>query len=180
MKTVLLCLFLSSVMPSCKKTGLFQDDELYLSKQYYTGNKLRIDGYYYFNYTNNSTEYVDVYFLFKNGIILSGGSGLQSELPEKEERFQNGTFDNKAKSIKFLWGVHQIEGSKIAFERWYPSEKPYRAYVSEGVVLNDTTFRITQSYRNKKGEKTEIESENEVYHFKQFSPKPDSTNTFIK
>ncbi len=179
MKTVLLTLFLSIAMPSCRKTGLFQDDELSLSRQDYTGNQLKVDGYYSFNYTNEE-DYVSIYFFYKNGVILSGGSGLQRELPEKEEGFRNGTFDNKANSIKFLWGVYQIEGSNIKFERWYPSEKPYRAYVNEGEILNDTTFRITQSYRTKNGKKTEVSEENETYHFKAFSPKPDSTNAFIK
>jgi hypothetical protein len=178
MKTVLLCLFLSSVMPSCKKTGLFQDDELSLSRQDYTGNQLRIDGYYYFNYTNEE-DYVRTYFFYKNGLILSGGSSLLSKLPDLEKSYKDGTYYNHVKSNKLVWGAHQIEGSKIAFEGWY-GEKPYRVYGQEGVILNDSTFRITQSYRMKNGKKKEVESENEVYHFKQFSPKPDSTNSFIK
>ena len=32
----------------------------------------------------------------------------------------------------------------------------------------------------KKGKKTEVKARNETYHFKQFSPQPDSTNNFIK
>ncbi|MDD2412119.1 MAG: DUF1016 N-terminal domain-containing protein [Bacteroidales bacterium] len=31
-----------------------------------------------------------------------------------------------------------------------------------------------------KGKKTEVKDKNETYHFRQFSPKPDSTNSFIK
>jgi len=180
MKTLFLVLFLSLVMPSCKKIDLFQDDELSLSRQDYTGNQLRIDGYYYFNYTNSSIDYIDVYFLYRNGIILYGFSGLSSELPDLEESYKDGTFYNQAKSIKFLWGIHQIEGSSIKFERWYPSEKPYKAYVREGEIINDTIFTITESYRMKNGKKSEVESKNEVYHFREFSPKPDSTNSFIQ
>jgi len=179
MKTLLLSILLSFVMISCKKLGLFQDDELSLSRQDYTGNQLRIDGYYFFEYTNSSIDYVSIYFFYKNGIILSGGSKLLSELPELEDSYRDGTFYNHVKSIKFLWGVYQIEGINLKFERWFPSEKPYRAYVREGVIFNDTTFIITQRYRNKNGKKTEVESENLVLHFREFSPKPDSTNTFI-
>jgi hypothetical protein len=39
---------------------------------------------------------------------------------------------------------------------------------------------FTESYRMKNGKKTEVKVMNETYHFKQHSPKPDSTNTFIK
>ena len=176
LKLISLCLFFTS----CAKLGILQDDELSLQRQDYTGNQLRVDGYYFSEYANDSIEYVSVYFLYKNGIILFGGSRLLSELPEAEERYRNGTFDSKVKSIKFVWGVHQIEGSNLKYEQWFPSEKPYKAYVREGEILNDTTFRITQRYRYKNDEKTEVESENKVYHFKQFSPKPDSTNSFIQ
>ena len=73
MKTVLLVLFLTFVMTSCKSDdGLLKDDDLSLSRKEYTGNQLRIDGYYYFNYTNEE-DYVRVYFFYKNGMILYGG-----------------------------------------------------------------------------------------------------------
>lgn len=179
MKTLFLGLLLSLVMVNCKKSGLFQDDELSLSKQDYTGNQIRIDGYYYFNYSNNSIDYLSTFILYQNGIILYGGSRLLSELPELEKSYKDGTFYNNVKSIKFAWGVYKIEGSKITFEGWY-GERPYRVFGQEGLILNDTTFRITQSYRMKNGKKTEVESKNEVYHFKSFSPKPDSTNSFVK
>ena len=169
-----LCLFFTS----CAKLEILQDDELSLQRQDYTGNQLRVDGYYFSEYANGSIDYVRIYFFYKNGIILAGGSSLLSELPDLEESFRNGTFYKHVKSVKFTWGVHQIEDSKIAFEGWY-GERPYRVYGQEGVILNDTTFRITQRYRYKNGEKTEVESKNEVYHFKAFSPKPDSSNTFV-
>ena len=175
LKLISLCLFFTS----CAKLGILQDDELSLQRQDYTGNQLRVDGYYFSEYANGSIEYVSVYFLYRNAIILYGFSGLLSELPELEESYRNGTFYKHVKSVKFHWGVHQIEDSKIKYEQWVPSEKPYKAYVREGEILNDTTFRITQRYRYKNGEKTEVESKNEVYHFKAFSPKPDSSNTFV-
>jgi hypothetical protein len=53
-------------------------------------------------------------------------------------------------------------------------------YTNIGVILNDTTFQLTESYRLKKGEKTEYQILDEIYHFRQYSPKPDSTNDFIK
>ena len=175
LKLISLCLFFTS----CAKLGILQDDELSLQRQDYTGNQLRVDGYYFYEYANGSIEYVSVYFLYRNAIILYGFSGLLSELPELEESYRNGTFYKHVKSVKFHWGVHQIEDSKIAFEGWY-GERPYRVYGQEGVILNDTTFVITESYRLRNGKKKELEKINEVYHFKAFSPKPDSTNSFIQ
>ena len=84
------------------------------------------------------------------------------------------------KNIKFFWGVFNIKNNQILYERWCPSEPPYRTYVREGNIINDTTFVITKLYRMVNGKKTEESELNEVYHFKQFSPKPDSTNKFIK
>ena len=61
---------------------------------------------------------------------------------------------------------------------WYsPSGGGTPAYVREGKILNDTTFHITTSYRSNGSERHE---KDEVYHFRQFYPKPDSTNNFIK
>jgi hypothetical protein len=39
---------------------------------------------------------------------------------------------------------------------------------------------ITETYRMKNGTKTEISTENNIFNFRKFSPKPDSTNSFIK
>ena len=50
-------------------------------------------------------------------------------------------------------------------------------YLDKGEIQNDSTFLITKSIRSKTGEEKEL---NEIYHFKQFSPKPDSTNVFVK
>jgi hypothetical protein len=73
--------------------------------------------------------------------------------------------------------VFIIEDNVIKFERWYPSERPYNAFVREGVILKDTTFHITKSYRSNGTEKRE---KDEIYHFRKFSPKPDSTNVYVK
>ena len=64
------------------------------------------------------------------------------------------------------------------FEKWYPNSPGQpKVYIREGKILNDTTFHITASYRPDGSERRE---KDEIYHFKQFSPKPDSTNNFVK
>ena len=154
-----------------------EDDVLSLPKQTYSGNQLRIDGYYYSRY--GVPEYADVYFFYKDGIVLHGGTFPYTEVMKKETEYKNQVWIVAVKKIKAWWGIFFIEGSKIKFERWHCAEGFCKAYVREGEILNDTTFIVTQSYRMRNGQKTEVSIKNETYRFRPFGPKPDSSNVFI-
>ena len=162
---------------TCKKiTG--EDDQLSIPKTPYTGKQLRMDGYWYNDYANNT--YREVYFFYNNGIAMSVGAFPIDETSKREQAFQTVEFYDRIKQNKLCWGVFQVDGDKITFERWYPSSGgPTHAYVRAGKILNDTTFQITESYRMQGGNKTEVSAKDEVYHFKKFSPKPDSVNVFV-
>jgi len=164
-------------MSNCNKDKIWKDDELSIDRKEYTGNILRVDGYYYDTF---NSSYLSLYCFYRNGILLAAG-GVFSSIQEMDD-YINKEFINsqKYKEYKSNWGVFKTEGNSIQFERWYPSEPLLKAYIRAGHILNDTTFVITESYRMKKGKKTEVDSESETYHFRQFSPKPDSTNSFIK
>jgi len=167
------------LMSNCSKDKVLKDDELTLKKMSYTGNQLKINGYYYQKYGN--PEKLTIYLFYYNGILLHAGDGYEyNKLNEFEQNIMSAEFIDKLKGSKYAWGVFNIEENNMHFERWYPSLPPLKAYVRAGQILNDTTFVITESYRMKKGKKTEVDSESETYHFRQFSPKPDSTNIFIK
>jgi hypothetical protein len=154
-------LFLSS----CK------DELLTLKKENVTGSKLRLDGYY----TNEFNDYFHIIFLYKNGVLYTPGSVLKQELKNKELAFKNNVLP---KNRIYRWGVFQIKDDIIKVERWYPYDKGSEVYLSEGKILNDTTFVLTKITKSDKPKKSEII--NETYRFRQFSPKPDSTNSFIK
>lgn len=95
-----------------------------------------------------------------------------------EEKFANGQLYEKLKANKYCWGLFNITGNSIQFERYYPSDNlSKKAYVRSGEILNDTTFRITKSIRS---DGTEEKVKDEIFYFKQFSPKIDSTNNWIK
>jgi hypothetical protein len=151
-----------------------KDDELSIQKKPYDGNELRLDGYYYDNYID---DYIQIYFFYRNGVILDGGNKRVSELNEREEEFKNGTFYSNVSSFKLMWGVFNIDGDSIEFEHWYPTEGPFPAYIRSGKILNDTTFHITGCRRSDGSERSD---KDEMYHFKHLVPKPDSTNNFIK
>ena len=165
MTSILISLF------SCKK-----DDKLTISKKPYLGNQLRTDGYYYTEFENKMHN---ISFFYKNGIYLDIGSAL-NDFKDTNNYIIN-KFINERNHIdsKIGWGVFNIENDNIAFEKWYPSAKPYKAFVRAGKILNDTTFVITESYRAAKGRREEINIINTMYHFKKFSPKPDSSNVFV-
>lgn len=154
---------------SCEKITE-SDDVLTLKRQNYYGNELLLDGIYYTEETTFDGIIYSRYALYRNGIIRYLGS------PQNvgSIQFLNG-------NSKTHWGVFQIDGNEIKFEKWYPSSGgPLKAFIRSGIIVNDTTFHIKKSYRMRNGEKTEIMELDEIYHYLPFSPKPDSTNSFVK
>jgi len=166
MKTLIILAMLFNLL-NCGKD---RDDKLNFLQQDFNGNQLRLDGYYYTEMENSEGIIYSRYAFYKNGIVRDLGSTKNLN----QVNFLNGNY-------KFDWGLFIIENEHIKFERWYSnSTGPYLAYVRAGKILNDTTFHITETYRLLNEEKTEFRLIDEIYHFKQFSPKPDSTNNFIK
>lgn len=163
---------------ACSKL-LFGREELTLTRQSYNGKELRIDGYYYYKYYPSENEvYYRTYFLFKDGIILYSGSVSGDEITSLENNFSSSEWLKVKREYKDNWGVFKITGDKILFEKWYPNSPGQpKVYIREGKILNDTTFHITVSYRPDGSERSE---KDEIYHFKPFSPRPDSTNPFTK
>lgn len=156
----------------------FSDDKLTLIRQEYKGHELNIDGFYYqYSHSNKNTEYYSIYFLYRNGIIIYFTTASKSTLDDMPSFIEK--HFNLIQKNKDCYGIFLIEDSSIKFEKWYPANlgQGLPVYIREGKILNDTTFHITVSYRPDGSERRE---KDEVYHFKQFSPKPDSTNNFIK
>lgn len=159
---------LAVVFSSCKK--LFEDEELSMKRTNYTGTELRTDGYYYSTYhyydEREDAQYDKFipWILYRNGVSLYGYVYDYSEMKKVEQSFEDGSFYDRHKDDKTRWEVFQISGSVIEFEGWESNGLNLTSDTRCGEILNDTTFRINKY----------------VYHFKQFAPKPDSTNRFIK
>lgn len=148
-------------------------ESFYLAKQPYQGNNLKLNGYYY-SLDNN---YVELFFLYKNGVIYRGGSGTVQKENIANNKIKDITqyFYSNTKS-KTNWGVFRVSNNNIEYDMRYPrADAP--VYRRKGIILNDSTF-IIKSYSKPDGK--EYHSLDITYHFKQFSPKPDSTNDFIK
>jgi len=168
------------IIQSCNKMPSSKDDELSLHLRNYTGTEIKTEGYWYYYDTHSTGNRFTIYFFYKNGVIFGGVSVKDYNLAQREEEFRNGQFYEWGKDTKYEWGVFNVDSNKIAFERWYPGHPPLPTYIRAGKIINDTTFVITEVYRMKDGVKTDYSEENVTYHFKKFSPKPDSTNNFVK
>ena len=146
-----------------------KDEELTLQRVPYTGNEIRTDGYYYSYQVNNSTppeEFILAFFLYRNGIILTAGAYNKTDLVNFEHKMME-RYKTLVKE-KTGWGIFVVQNNKIEYEQWSTADGPgggLPVFKNSYDIVNDTTL-INYSGR--------------IYHFKQFSPKPDSTNNFIK
>jgi hypothetical protein len=171
MKTTIVFLLISSLLIlifSCSR-WIF-DEKLTLPRKDYTGNELKTNGYYYIFYSNRN--HAAVFFLYKNGIILLEG-GYSQNLNDIEKEIPKGNFKSKDH-----WGVFIVNGNIIQYENWIGSTG-IRVCISKftGYIVNDTTIHFTEIYNSEFKRTRYID---EVWHFKEYSPKPDSTNIYIK
>lgn len=164
----MIMVFLSS---SCNKEK-YTDDEFVLQKTDFTGNQLKIDGYYYSDVENEN--YYRLFVFYFNGVTLLPGS-----TNEPETYISELANDQSLGEVKYIWGLYLIEGNNIKIEYYVPKMVVgMPAYLETGNIINDTTFVITEVERSKDGSEHKIL--NDKFHFKHFSPKPDSTNNFVK
>jgi hypothetical protein len=151
------------------------DDELTITKTPFNGDNLKTNGYYYNIWRVKEETFVEINFLYRDGVLLHGGSDDSTSFSNLEKVYLDGIYYDNAKIRKYCWGSFVVEEDSIFIERWYPPS-PYWAYRQSGIILNDSTYKLTKIIRVDGTEESEI---NRVFHFKQFSPKPDSTNNFI-
>ena len=154
-----LCLFCFSCTPT-----LSTERETNIS------NKLNLQGYYYAEITRETdwgtkSIFYRVYVLYSNGVInyntveVSNIERIPPLILEYQVKYPN---------IPSSWGVYKIKNNDIMVDKWYPGGFA-PSIIMKGSILNDTTFMLQL-------DKHTIDT----YHFKYMSPKPDSTNQFIK
>jgi len=176
-KTVLTTLIML-ILIGCK--DIFQDEKYTLIRTSYLGNQLKINGYYY-TYVNETdsinSKYYDVLFLYNNGVAIFAGGGIKEEM---EEMFRKEEFYNYIKNVPAAWGIFNIENDSIMIERpksygWFNSYM----FTLVGSIQDDSTIHIIKDISSTgNGGKPKII--NQLYRFREFTPKPDSTNVFVK
>lgn len=170
LKYVYIMLIACLILEGC---FLLKETSLTIPRAFNKDNSIRLNGYYAFKYSDG----IRIYFLYENGTVLYGSSTTESELANLEESYKEGSFYERVEDLQYYWGVYKIDGDKIQLNMWSPSDRPYRTFLKEGEITTDRTFRLTFVKWSTRKEVSEIE---ELYEFKAFSPKPDSTNVFIE
>ena len=156
-------------MMSCIKEH-FSDESLTFYKTDYIGNKLKIDGYYL---KKDETEnYYYSFIFYCNGIAIN--LIVDSTLDDYIKSLHNSVMYQ----IKSYWGLYLIKNDTILTEH-YQDEwiQGMKTYLKTGIIINDTTFIIKEEKRAING--SELKVLNDTFHFRKFSPKPDSTNQYI-
>jgi len=164
MKTKLITVVLIIIsMCSCLRT---LPDEVFSMMQIpYNGKEIRLDGCYVSDKVfNKRCEYN---FFYSDGVLF-----VFSDLVNIENISQfTGGIDDMRK-YKSCWGLFQVENNIIKAQRWKSSDDAVQSIVQNRTykIINDTTLSI------------DILNDGDInyYHFKKFTPKPDSTNVFIK
>ena len=172
MKNIGYILFFSILLIGCSQ--LFPDEKFTIQRTDYNGSEIRTDGYYYeyaTSYDSSLPNRTICFFLFRNGVSVSMGSfeTVDLETADKEivERYK------WLNNYKSGWGVFAINGNKYVEESWSTSVGgglPVGRTI--GIIENDTTILITKHINVK--ERKEFPQDYRC-HFRQFSPKPDST-----
>ena len=166
-----LLFFLILTASSCDKDL----QELMMNKTPYIGNELRIDGYYY----SDDIQIIDfgLAVFYRDGVCYHLFGSRDSRSIEdyiEQEVLLNESFIDNLRTTPTNLGVFRIDNQIMSIEHWEAS-RDIITLERSGEILNDTTFIMTE-VENLQGE---IENVNYTYRFKEFSPKPDSTNMFI-
>lgn len=152
---------------ACQKLWFCEDEELTMPQTGYNGN-LKLNGYYY----HEKDAGYRIYILYNNGVVVNWNS-TESTLSEIETTY---LLSKGYKSVKTKWGLFRITNSTIAIQSWRISQCKRPVVEFRGDILTDTSFNI-KTYIDENDETNVIDES--TYYFKEFSPKPDSTNDFI-
>jgi hypothetical protein len=162
-KKIKYILLLSISCLGCKAPGY---EPLELMRQEYNGKEIKLEGYYYYKKVVPMGAFTKIYFFYKNGVLYDFGSAPDTSLSKVDAFIK--TIPHSDTDYAYLWGVFNIDGKIIKTESWnaVSGVRKFPTVINEGKILNDTTITLS--------------SENNVYKFRRFLPKPDSTNRFTQ
>lgn len=156
----------------------YSADPLTLSKKDFVPSVknlfLKTDGY--FIEIDSAKGSSIVFFIYKNGLFVDFGGVDKGSSEEIERAISIIDSLQNYKKRKYGWGLFEAETEDIIIEKWLSGNGgPYPVEQFKGKILNDTTISIPFSYWPLDGSE-----KSRTFRFQKFSPKPDSTNMFIK
>ncbi|MEL6721198.1 MAG: hypothetical protein AAFO82_18940 [Bacteroidota bacterium] len=136
---------------------------------------LMTDGFYYGNsyFDFSGREIYEFLVLYDNGI----GRQLDFDILDNLEQVIDRATVSENRTG---WGIFRIEEDSIFYEHWLSGMGGDNVLRRSGIVLSDTTFLFTkQQIVSARGVTDNEEVVEQLFTFRQYSPKPDSTNNFI-
>lgn len=166
-----LMFFLFLILSSC----CIEEDLLRNEREDYLGDELRIDGLYYYLLEG---EIRGITFLYRNGICFEiFGDGTKRYNPEEIKTLLTEKHIGYHINDKSSWGIFHVAGNSFFMEKWAtPLDRNRSTFIESGHILDGTSFLITKIDDSHSG----VKEVNRIYYFYPYSPKPDSTNKFIK
>jgi len=156
-----------------------KDKEFSMKAIPYTGDELKINGYYY----KMDDTWSHVLIFYANGVQFGGNSVIPNI--EIEDRLRNPEYTKNLHDCLSCWGPYQIKENVLQFEFYDIFGHDWRTCIAHCKILNDTTFNIEKVTFSKTGKEVDVKKEGVgesflgEYRFKQFNPKPDSTNSVV-
>ena len=160
MVTRIVCFLVLLFSCSCVKT--LPDEELTINKTPYYGNDIRLDGCFV-SETYDNESHCSYIFFYRNGVLLRFG-----DIKNINNIYQISAGIETVKNYKGHWGLYSYNDNLIILQRWNCSD-----VYSQFIIFNQQFNVVDDSTLVDKSNQT-------IYHFKYFNPKPDSTNVFIK
>lgn len=156
---------------SCEFFLPCKDQEITIPKIENTSNKLKLNGYYYDTVVTSSNHSL-VYMFYRNSIFYNWNSADMDDSRNGNIFFDSGIIDYKT-----WWGLYEIKGDSIEIQYWDALyTRCYKVAKQKGVIINDTCFMLEKRYNYSHKEWID---DYHFFVFKQYSPKPDSTNAFF-
>jgi len=152
-----------------------EDDKISSGCKAMTSEKFSINGYYYEGKLAEG-EIIDVFFFYENGVVMNFGALKIEDIQTYEMAFGDEKLALIRQQKKTFWGVYRVDDDSISFENLYPSSGPWISFTRIGNISDDSTFVVSKVEQTSDKSSEQV---NEVYHFKKFSPKPDSVNVFV-
>jgi hypothetical protein len=177
-KRVLLIGFGAIIFFKISSCFLYKSPPLNLDRRSLLNNSFKTNGYYWSNLRDSNEGLKSIYFFYNNGVVLYGYSfNSNISLDSIDKIYRTNGYFNSARKTQTGWGVFHINDDRIKFETWGASNGPAIVVTRLGQILNHNSFIISNLYN---GYTKKYYAKNDTFYFHAFSPKPDSTNAFIK
>lgn len=158
---LLLSLFITM---SCNKNCAKKDGKLSIKRTDYYGS-LKINGCYYY-YTADGN--VSLFFFYRSGTVVTH---------TVNDTTQISSVISVVGDDKYDWGAFIVSNDNIRIEGWELGRCGYPVYVNKGIIIDDSTIAIKETFGLKDNENYRQESV--TLRFKRTVSKPDSTQPYL-